>query len=201
MLFQCEATFHLTWWWNEIKTFYFLLYLSASIFIYSFIHFIQRLWFVSVKNFHICCSSVTLKNEKTLIMRCSVSISHPVTFVSCLIVHSVDKGDPACRMQDADWNMSRNFLPMKALGMVIFNHILSRTSRPDSGLAIALTTSVMSLWMVRRFSSWTPDKQQQQVTISVMDGWMDATGADGYHSVGGASLSLRQCETPRQQGQ
>ncbi|KAG7225948.1 hypothetical protein INR49_018549 [Caranx melampygus] len=34
-----------------------------------------------------------------------------------------------------------------ALGMVIFNHILSRTSRPDSGLAIALTTSVMSLWM------------------------------------------------------
>ena len=51
------------------------------------------------------------------------------------------------------------FLPMKALGMVIFSHILSRTSRPDSGLAIALMTTVMSLWMLRWFSSCTPGKE------------------------------------------
>lgn len=49
-------------------------------------------------------------------------------------------------------------LPMKALGIVIFSHIRSRTSRPDSGLAIALTTAVISLWMVRWFSSCTPER-------------------------------------------
>lgn len=40
-------------------------------------------------------------------------------------------------------------LPMKALGMVIFSHMRSRTSRPDSGEAMALTMVAMSLWMDR----------------------------------------------------
>lgn len=56
---------------------------------------------------------------------------------------------------------------MKALGMVIFSHIRSRTSRPDSGLAIALATAVMSLWTVRWFSSWTPEKQHSRAGLQV----------------------------------
>jgi len=38
---------------------------------------------------------------------------------------------------------------MKALGMVIFSHMRSRTSKPDSGEAMALTMVAMSLWMDR----------------------------------------------------
>lgn len=53
-----------------------------------------------------------------------------------------------------NWELA--FSPIKALGMVIFSHILSRTSRPDSGLAMALTTTVMSLWTFSWFSSCTP---------------------------------------------
>lgn len=47
----------------------------------------------------------------------------------------------------------RRTVPMKAFGMVIFSHILSRTSSPDSGEAIALATVAMSLWMDRWKSS------------------------------------------------
>lgn len=35
-------------------------------------------------------------------------------------------------------------LPRKALGMVIFSHMRSLTSRPDSGEAMALATDAMS---------------------------------------------------------
>lgn len=94
-----------------------------------------------------------------------------------------------------------SFLPMKALGMVIFSHIRSRTSRPDSGLAIALTTAVMSLWMVSWLSSWTPEKHHIAAVMGrpmmnrCCGGWWES-----YHSVGGDSLSWRQCATPRQRG-
>lgn len=44
-------------------------------------------------------------------------------------------------------------VPMKALAIVILSHILSRTSRPDSGQAMALATVAMSLWMERWKSS------------------------------------------------
>lgn len=44
-------------------------------------------------------------------------------------------------------------VPRKALGMVILSHIRSRTSRPDSGEAIALVTEAMSVWMERLKSS------------------------------------------------
>lgn len=69
------------------------------------------------------------------------------------------------------WRMQTEtrFSPMKALGMVIFSHIRSRTSRPDSGLAMAFTTAVMTLWMVRWCSSWTPGKHH-----TVSDGWTEA---------------------------
>lgn len=44
-------------------------------------------------------------------------------------------------------------VPIKAFAIVIFSHILSRTSRPDSGQAMALATVAMSLWMERWKSS------------------------------------------------
>lgn len=80
------------------------------------------------------------------------------------------------------------FLPMKALGMVIFNHIRSRTSRPDSELAIALTTAVMLLWMLRWFSSCIPENHiKKSVDVrseSWIDWrWMDAAVADGSLTV------------------
>jgi hypothetical protein len=37
------------------------------------------------------------------------------------------------------------YLPMKALGIVILSHSLSRTSSPESALAMALTTEGMSM--------------------------------------------------------
>ena len=45
------------------------------------------------------------------------------------------------------------YWPMKAFGMVILSHMRSRISRPESGLAIALTTVAMSVLMVRFRSS------------------------------------------------
>ena len=44
--------------------------------------------------------------------------------------------------------------------MVIFSHILSRTSRPDSGQAIALATVAMSVWM-ERWKSSNPEKEME----------------------------------------
>lgn len=103
------------------------------------------------------------------------------------------------------WHSSR-FVPMKALGMVIFSHILSRTSRPDSGLAIALTMAVMSLWIVRWLSSSIPMKTEQTWIVGWMDEKKIKAGCwrgwwEWYRSVGGGSPSWRQCETPRQPGQ
>lgn len=82
--------------------------------------------------------------------------------------------------------------------MVIFSHILSLTSRPDSGLAMALTTSVMSLWMFRWFSSCTPGSSSDLMMMD--DGSSDTCCLETYCSVGGASRSWRRCETPTQQG-
>lgn len=42
---------------------------------------------------------------------------------------------------------------MNALGIVILSHMRSRTSRPDSGEAMAFTMAAMSLWMDRWKSS------------------------------------------------
>ncbi len=52
-------------------------------------------------------------------------------------------------------------IPIKALAIVIFSHILSRTSRPDSGQAMALATVAMSLWM-ERWKSSNPEKDQRK---------------------------------------
>lgn len=45
--------------------------------------------------------------------------------------------------------------------MVIFSHILSRTSRPDSGQAIALATVAMSVWM-ERWKSSNPEEEEER---------------------------------------
>lgn len=58
-------------------------------------------------------------------------------------IHSVTIG-PQC---------SHSLSPRKALGMVILSHILSLTSRPDSGDAMALATDAMSEWRDRLKSS------------------------------------------------
>lgn len=42
------------------------------------------------------------------------------------------------------------FTPMTALAMVIFNHILSRISRPESGNCITLTMVAMSVLLADR---------------------------------------------------
>lgn len=46
--------------------------------------------------------------------------------------------------------------------MVIFSHILSRTSRPDSGQAIALATVAMSVWM-ERWKSSNPEEEEREI--------------------------------------
>lgn len=53
-------------------------------------------------------------------------------------------------------------VPIKAFAMVILSHILSRTSRPDSGQAMALATVAMSLWM-ERWKSSNPGEVHVQV--------------------------------------
>lgn len=47
-------------------------------------------------------------------------------------------------------------LPIKAFGIVIFNHILSLISNPESGLAMAATMVDISLLIVRCNSSNGP---------------------------------------------
>lgn len=54
-------------------------------------------------------------------------------------------------------------VPIKALAMVILSHILSRTSRPDSGQAIALATVAISLW-IERWKSSNPGRHQETQT-------------------------------------
>ena len=64
------------------------------------------------------------------------------------------------------WTTNRSFLkeihqqatpilysPMKALGIVIFSHMRSRISRPESGCAMAFTTVAISVLIVRFKSS------------------------------------------------
>lgn len=65
-----------------------------------------------------------------------------------------EKGNKVCALTD---------VPIKALAMVILSHILSRTSRPDSGQAIALATVAMSLWM-ERWKSSNPERDQKTHT-------------------------------------
>lgn len=78
---------------------------------------------------------------------------------------------------------------MKALGMVIFNHIRSRTSSPDSELAIALTTAGMSLWMVRWCSSSAPGTQQS--IEGLLGGrWVDGCCLGGWMGGDGGSLTV-----------
>lgn len=45
------------------------------------------------------------------------------------------------------------FSPMTALAMVIFNHILSRISKPESGSCITLTMVAMSVLLADRGKS------------------------------------------------
>lgn len=47
----------------------------------------------------------------------------------------------------------RPFSPMTALAMVIFNHILSRISRPESGSCITFTMVAMSVFVADRGKS------------------------------------------------
>lgn len=59
---------------------------------------------------------------------------------------------------------------MKAFAIVILSHILSRTSRPDSGQAMALATVAMSLCM-ERWKSSNPGRDQRthvQVNVEAM---------------------------------
>ena len=44
------------------------------------------------------------------------------------------------------WKHQRLYTPIKALGIVILSHILSLTSRPESGAAIVFTTVLMSVF-------------------------------------------------------
>lgn len=48
---------------------------------------------------------------------------------------------------------------MKALGIVIFNHILSLISRPESGAAIVLTTVSIGVLTVNFISSYGPERE------------------------------------------
>ena len=64
---------------------------------------------------------------------------------------------------------------MKALAMVIFSHILSRTSRPDSGEAMALATVAMSLWM-DKWKSSKPVRSKWEV-------WVTGFSQGGYHGL------------------
>lgn len=47
-------------------------------------------------------------------------------------------------------------LPMNALGMVIFSHILSLISKPESGAAIARTIVSIGVFTVNFISSYGP---------------------------------------------
>jgi hypothetical protein len=53
-------------------------------------------------------------------------------------------------------HMERSNSPINALGMVILSHILSRTSSPESGLAIARTTTGISVRTLKCISSIVP---------------------------------------------
>jgi len=53
-------------------------------------------------------------------------------------------------------NLKGHNSPINALGMVILSHILSRTSSPESGLAIARTTTGISVRTLKCISSIVP---------------------------------------------
>lgn len=68
-------------------------------------------------------------------------------------------------------------LPINAFAMVILSHILSRTSRPDSGQAMALAIVAMSLWM-ERWKSSNPGKDHK-TSICVTTGGQPRTFVRG----------------------
>lgn len=57
------------------------------------------------------------------------------------------------KKQSFAFSSAQLFSPMTALAMVIFNHILSRISRPESGSCITLTIVAMSVLLADRGKS------------------------------------------------
>jgi hypothetical protein len=55
-------------------------------------------------------------------------------------------------------------LPINALGIGIFNHVLSLISSPESGWAMAFTTVAMSV-LIERFRSSNPKITQQNTSV------------------------------------
>lgn len=62
-------------------------------------------------------------------------------------------------------------LPITALEMVIFNHILSRISRPESGSCMTLTIVAMSLFTVKGDSSNSKKKREVKGCFEMNWGW------------------------------
>lgn len=109
---------------------------------------------------------------------------------------------------------------MTALAIVIFNHILSRISRPESGSCITLTMVAMSVLLAdrgRSSNSGVKKKTDSGETRKNRNKSLNATGQRQrwlvdhryvatvgisclYHSVGMA-LSRRWCEKSKQPGQ
>lgn len=81
-------------------------------------------------------------------------------------------------------------LPITALEIVIFNHILSRISRPESGSCITLTIVAMSLFTVKGDSSnskrekghMLPWKETSPKTTSQLPVWMKRSQTQRYHN-------------------
>ena len=80
---------------------------------------------------------------------------------------------------------------MKALGIVIFSHMRSRISRPESGWAMALTTVAMSVLMVR-FKSSKPATQ----TLLVLPSEWNTTVSDTCHKTYWDMVSHRLYQRP-----
>ena len=65
--------------------------------------------------------------------------------------------------------------PINALGIVIFNHILSRISNPESGCAMALTTVAMSVFTVK-FKLSNPGKESTKMLLCAFVNYKKKTG-------------------------
>lgn len=61
------------------------------------------------------------------------------------------------------FNSSALYLPITALAIVIFNHILSRISRPESGSCITLTIVAMSVLLAHRGRSSNSGGRKKQI--------------------------------------
>lgn len=64
---------------------------------------------------------------------------------------------------------------MKAFGMVIFNHKRSLTSKPESGLAIALTITDISILIDNLISSM-PKSGMEEVTDELFESNVEIDG-------------------------